>query len=993
MKKISRSALLTTVTTVLLAQLSLPAMAEKSEPIPELHYEGSNAPVTLSNGSGDGSLTITVDGYGSFGSSTPAGDAIYDPIGGLAASGTVYESGVFFSGLGDFLTTDSFGAGLPPVDFTAVGSDFAQSTFDLSGFHFDLTQRLNPIGAGGTSFIQSYVITNNSGQTQDVLLVRHVDGDLLFDGTLADMGGVSGNVLFEFDEGDDPQTASTFVGISGNGGTAAGYTMQPFRFSDDIQVAGGIPPSLIGEVFNDANGDGVTDSPYDVTLSQQHELTIPAGGTLTYSTTTIFGSGSTADIALQVLDPACSQATSCQGDYLGETNAGVFPINNVEQLIAADVIRSGTVADGVTQLLLRVDSSLPVTFTLEPQATNEGGDTCQWGTLLQRDGSGSSCSSIQVDPEPTSDGLRVFAVYRAPINFPLTGNESIAELRIAATSGSTSANADLEIRRPPVVLVHGVWSGPNAWRNPDGGLRQFLLNAGFTVALVDHGDIAGGAGSFDPSAESAVIHRLITTTEQALRSARLQNVAATQVDVVSHSMGGLITRARSVYSRAPYRRPANYLGGDFHKLITIGTPHRGTPLVDFFLEHRCDQLSELWFDPTLESFFETIGKPLGPAIYGFQTASRAIHNIGAGSAIPSRAIVGAAPANSDTENHLNRFFGWSCNDTNIDEQLGANHDTLVPETSQRGGLPPGAVGTEAGVVHAAIEFDAGPDEDTGETESAAIWNRVITALRGSLEDLEFGSFSALGPIGDPILPGNCQPIDRCDTELLTPTLRQPEGSAIVTILPQPGSTFAPGDEVIIELTVDGGNPVDGALFIVDGSLHVVEGGSPFQSIFSAPTTSAGRIDVRVATFGGEPQNYGAETHLLVIPTEPPQSLMATPSSLEVSQGDSFPLRIDATFSNGAVIDVTLGNAGTSYSTLSGGEEVISVSADGLVTGTGVGSDTVLIESSGVSTAAQVTVRSQQFLFFDGFESGDPARWSSSAGFAGWSSVGRPSVHP
>lgn len=68
---------------------------------------------TLSNGTGDGTVTVVVDPYGSFGYSTPAGDALFDPAGPVGPSRTVWESGLYFSPLGNFLTTDSFGAQLP----------------------------------------------------------------------------------------------------------------------------------------------------------------------------------------------------------------------------------------------------------------------------------------------------------------------------------------------------------------------------------------------------------------------------------------------------------------------------------------------------------------------------------------------------------------------------------------------------------------------------------------------------------------------------------------------------------------------------------------------------------------------------------------------------------------------------------------------------------------------------------------------------------------
>jgi len=256
--------------------------------------------ITLNNGTGDGTVSITVDGYGSFGSSTPAGNAFYDPVGATESQGTVYESAVYFSPLQGFLSTDALGDGtsLAPISMESPDSKTAISQFDTNGFHIKLTQKLNTATSKGSTFVQTYAITNNTGFNQTISLVRHVDGDLLFSGGADnDFGGVSAddNILYEFDSGDDPSNPTTYVGIASSGGSGAGFTIQPYQFTDNIRSATGIPVDLKNQVFGDANGDDVTDSTYDITLSQQNSLTIPNGRTVTYKTSTIFGEGSIID--------------------------------------------------------------------------------------------------------------------------------------------------------------------------------------------------------------------------------------------------------------------------------------------------------------------------------------------------------------------------------------------------------------------------------------------------------------------------------------------------------------------------------------------------------------------------------------------------------------------------------------------------------------------------------------------------------------------------
>src|SRR4051794_10159471 len=97
---------------------------------------------TLSNGTGNGSLTVTVDAYGSFGNDSPASDTIYDPFtANDDARDTVDVSGLFFQPAGNFLSESSTltgGAPRPSINFDSQDPDNAVSTFSLAGFTIHL---------------------------------------------------------------------------------------------------------------------------------------------------------------------------------------------------------------------------------------------------------------------------------------------------------------------------------------------------------------------------------------------------------------------------------------------------------------------------------------------------------------------------------------------------------------------------------------------------------------------------------------------------------------------------------------------------------------------------------------------------------------------------------------------------------------------------------------------------------------------------------------
>ena len=274
---------------------------------PYVAYSPGTAPVTLSNGSGDRSLTVAVDGYGSFGSNTPAGeaagDADYDPIGAIGPSGTVYESAVYLTSSARFLTTDTFG-GLPAISFTNVTPTSAQSQFMAGRLGVVLTQTVQRT-ASGSVLTQAYQFTNLGTNTEQFAAVRFVDGDLRFDGSIDDFGSVSpdGRTLSEFDAGDNPNSASTFVGITDSGGTPAGFTIQAYPYLEQISESNGIPGVHLNQVAGDGNGDRTTDIGYDVTLSLASAFSLQPGQSATYTSITRFGDQTLAPRATLRWDP------------------------------------------------------------------------------------------------------------------------------------------------------------------------------------------------------------------------------------------------------------------------------------------------------------------------------------------------------------------------------------------------------------------------------------------------------------------------------------------------------------------------------------------------------------------------------------------------------------------------------------------------------------------------------------------------------------------
>ena len=128
-------------------------------------------------------------------------------------------------------------------------------------------------------------------------------------------------------------------------------------------------------------------------------------------------------------------------------------------------------------------------------------------------------------------------------------------------------------------LEHGIWgdgrstvkgnSNPNyTWKT----FEDLLKKQGYeTIKAVDYS--AENANSFD---DPAIQEKLETSIKEALGTIDSQNFAGQKVDIVAHSMGGLVVRSFC-------EKEKDFCKESIRKLITIDTPHQGSELADLLL--------------------------------------------------------------------------------------------------------------------------------------------------------------------------------------------------------------------------------------------------------------------------------------------------------------------------------------------------------------------------------------------------------------------------
>jgi triacylglycerol esterase/lipase EstA (alpha/beta hydrolase family) len=271
-------------------------------------------------------------------------------------------------------------------------------------------------------------------------------------------------------------------------------------------------------------------------------------------------------------------------------------VNDITKAATITTYRNGTIADGVSKLILLVDSDNTLQFSINSTKPDNLADG-RLSSLNQSSNVNKLSSSVIVSSQNISNGKSVVAaVYTPPDSFN-QDTESNRTINVNVSDQSNPADTlyelPIQLYRPPVVLVHGLWmNSDNTWIAADFTKTSFtkiLDKYGFTYAFADYEQ--HNSETFDPYAIKTIgnygIDSIRNTINHILNMYHYFSIAASQVDIVAHSMGGLM--ARGFVQQRDYKRKDNFMKGSIHRLITIGTPHFGGPLSKFLYDHRDDR--------------------------------------------------------------------------------------------------------------------------------------------------------------------------------------------------------------------------------------------------------------------------------------------------------------------------------------------------------------------------------------------------------------------
>lgn len=234
-----------------------------------------------------GTVEVDVDAFGALGSALSSTNRHYNPFDDIPDQGyvsTIFEWKTFFcketpsgTASGTWLNDRAVSAN-PTVSVT---NGEVQSEFILQGVRVNMRYWLDC-----TTLKYCYTLTNESNDViPTIALTPYMDGDLYFGtgGLSNDYGAASlgrPKTLWQFDEGDDPEQPTTYVGITTIGDDDFLNSWEVGSFSEQRNRIASISngcTTLRNDINRsqtniDVNNDLITDRGYDVTLAIRYDV-------------------------------------------------------------------------------------------------------------------------------------------------------------------------------------------------------------------------------------------------------------------------------------------------------------------------------------------------------------------------------------------------------------------------------------------------------------------------------------------------------------------------------------------------------------------------------------------------------------------------------------------------------------------------------------------------------------------------------------------------
>lgn len=632
-----------------------------------------------------------------------------------------------------------------------------------------------------------------------------------------------------------------------------------------------------------------------------------------------------------------SDLTIVDATNLVERSGRQVPADTTVLDAAAKVV-AGACADGHTRVVLKFEAPNAGTVRFR---FHDAAPLDETGTLQGLVGASWTAPAADVLADVKVLGTRhvAFATYRAPLNFARNVGQDddlrirpiLVEVCFTPQGGTPGLNGigRVALHRPPVVLCHGLWSNRETWKNKFRALAD-NEDARFITHPCDYRNSAHE--SFSVNAP-----RVPAAAKAARALTRAAGFACTQVDWVGHSMGGVLPRYwyKLASARGEWEHQENGFSGEIHKMILLNSPQSGAPIANRLYDLRLRS-------GTIDEVFVAIDCPIGGAVFDLRQNSEAFAYIGK-TEIPTHAIIGVGgkltigsvrllrdlPVSTSLLSdalRVARMIGWVTSWIPDAVFRITEHDMLVPEESQRGGIQK---------VTPMSGFDSIHTEATG---SGDYYKEVTRLLNARIED-EFQ-----------VLPAPAR-----YSESPPPPVTLPLPSSLMFLQPLPTSSAFPGQSLVVQISGQGGfSPALVQVFVAGSSTRI--SALPFTGSIAIPATAAG--SVRLVAFGVDASGKTGMSTVLELPVQQTATLtgMRTvqPSYELVRPLESRSVTVLGMFSDAVERNVSAPNTGTSYSTSPGG--IVTVDAAGVLSTVSQGTTILTVRNGAVSIQVPIEVR-------------------------------------
>ncbi len=669
--------------------------------------------------------------------------------------------------------------------------------------------------------------------------------------------------------------------------------------------------------------------------------------------------------------------------------------------VLSSPVATGLAADGKSALVLTYQSTSnePVTFSVSPSGIGVASGTAV-GALAEFDPDylvspsppAGSPQSLQVSPYSCDQfgNCTFLALLWGPASMPNPDTSpAVVNLTITASQPSVAnpPSYAVELVPPPLLLVHGIWDdATDAWATPGmGGFYDWIYtqypNPVNLISAVDYGfgppaclTCSPGeplsAKEFDDPQIQSVFEN---TLDSAIASAARAGIAARTVDIVAHSMGGLVTRYYMTNSESA-ENPA-LLANPIHKLITIGTPHLGTNLATVLYNNRntttvladlnpeVDAFCSLLQVCTVQTVFSVAGLPIDTGVASLEPGSPQI--TGLSSSTPYNAIVGESPSPiSLTEGIIDAVILAFIPPQTVSSILGfQNNDVVVPIESQ---APTCGIlcATVPDVVHTAMfGFDC------DEKHNQIVWDQTFHWLTGGVgtpplfsipmppacnDDFDSSDATVRAGAG-----GTARPADTLTGSgpppILTLTGDTQVAASNVAITPASGTTLTIGDATSITATSTTKTITE--VLLLQGVADPTDRSAAYatQSPFTityTPTRLGTATFSAITVFSDSTFALTTLSYPLQTAGSPGQLTLSNVPAASLKIGGRTVVQASAQFLTGSPVNVT---QEATYTTQSGTAKVFSVGPGGVVTATGDGLDELNVSYGGLTTSAAISV--------------------------------------